>query len=320
MKRVALAVALVAVGAVGALGVTSGAVGPGSVWTYYSGTFFVTDGSAVAVDMANESASTQNVTYEIRCSTGGGIILSEAIIASNSIDLAPGQHFREGQGIFASSNCPTRLVMVIERANSNQVIPGASYQSSNTNAVVQLPAESFQVVGPSGATNEALVNLHAKADAIAAKADSISAKADSISTGVNANASKLGGGVGPAGTGFNTSAFCAEGSVRKDAAGVLQMYVTLFSETDQTVTINYITNKGTKSKTVPLAAGVRYTDDANAFLTGPEGQFPGASDVDTSVKVSGTAPVFLACPVYFSRSIGEAGLVSGGTVQDGSHN
>ena len=46
----------------------------------------------------------------------------------------------------------------------------------------------------------------------------------------------------------------------------------------------------------------------------------GAPDVDTSVEVIGTAPMFLACPLYFNRSIGDAGQVAGGTVQAGSHN
>lgn len=119
----------------------------------------------------------------------------------------------------------------------------------------------------------------------------------------------------------NTQAFCAEGSVRNDSNGVLQMYVTLFSKTPQSVTINYITNAGTFPHSVSLVAGVRLTDDVNAFLIG--GGVPalnGRTDVDTSVEVLGSDRLFLACPVYFNRSIGMAGPVNGGTVQDGSHN
>jgi hypothetical protein len=71
---------------------------------------------------------------------------------------------------------------------------------------------------------------------------------------------------------------------------------------------------------VALAKGVRYTDDVNGFLTGPGGPLAGQIDVDTSVKVVAPSPIFLACPTYFNRSIGAAGRVAGGTVQDGSHN
>lgn len=89
----------------------------------------------------------------------------------------------------------------------------------------------------------------------------------------------------------------------------------MFSDTNQNVRISYITNKGTFSHDVALQAGVRYTDDANAFLVHPGGALAGQSDVDTSVKVTSTNPLFLACPVYFNRNIGDAGRV-----QDGSHN
>jgi hypothetical protein len=130
----------------------------------------------------------------------------------------------------------------------------------------------------------------------------------------------LGGGIGAAGTGFNTDAFCTEGSVRNDANGSIQMYVTLFSKTAQMVTVTYITNRGPFSRQVSLQANTRYTDDANAVLTGANGPFAGQTDVDTSVEVTAAQPLFLACPTYFSRSIGIAGRVAGGTVQDGNHN
>jgi hypothetical protein len=120
--------------------------------------------------------------------------------------------------------------------------------------------------------------------------------------------------------GNNTSAFCPEGSVRQDASGTIQMYVTLFSATNQTVTINHITNKGLQTRSVNLQANVRFTEDVNDFLTGAAGPLAGQNDVDTSIEVLGQTELFLACPVYFNRSIGAAGPVSGGAVQDGNHN
>jgi hypothetical protein len=147
-----------------------------------------------------------------------------------------------------------------------------------------------------------------------------SAMSTTIGGALNGLAGTVKGRLGPDGVGFFTDAFCAEGSVRNDANGVLQMYVTIFSKTPQTVHISYITNKGTFGHDVALQAGVRYTDDANNFLVHPNGALAGQTDVDTSVEVTAPSPVFLACPVYFSRSIGDAGHVAGGTVQDGSHN
>jgi hypothetical protein len=120
--------------------------------------------------------------------------------------------------------------------------------------------------------------------------------------------------------GRNTKAFCAEGSVRQDAAGTLQMYVTLFSKENQQATITYVTNQGAFDHVVDLVANVRLTDDVNRFLLGAGGPLAGRTDIDTSVRVTATKPLFIACPVYFNRSIGAAGKVAGGTVQDGNHN
>ena len=120
--------------------------------------------------------------------------------------------------------------------------------------------------------------------------------------------------------GNRTRTFCAEGSVRNDDAGVLQMYVTLFSKDGQDVTITYITNKGPFDHKVTLEASKRFTDDVNQFLLGPGGPLAGQGDVDVSVRVTGTKPLFMACPVYFNRAIGAAGSVQGGTVQDGTSN
>ena len=84
--------------------------------------------------------------------------------------------------------------------------------------------------------------------------------------------------------------------------------------------IDYLTNKGTFGHDQALEPGVRYTDDVNSFLTGTGGPLAGQPDVDVSVRVTSSNPVLLACPVYFSRNIGEAGAVVGGHVQDSNHN
>jgi hypothetical protein len=120
--------------------------------------------------------------------------------------------------------------------------------------------------------------------------------------------------------GNNTRAICAEGSVRKDSAGVLQMYVTLSSKTTQTVTVNYLTNKGTFTASVALVGGVRNTVDVNAYLLGAGGPLAGQTDVDTSIEIVGPSEFFAACPIYFNRAIGAAGSVSGGHVQGFEHN
>jgi hypothetical protein len=150
--------------------------------------------------------------------------------------------------------------------------------------------------------------------------DAVNSHTDSGLSQTNAKVDALSSKLGSSGVGFNTKAFCAEGSVRSDPAGTLQMYVTVFSETNQTVRIDYITNKGLHGHDIPLTANVRYTDDVNGFLVHPGGALAGQSDVDVSVRVTAPQPIFLACPLYFNRTIGDAGQISGGTVQDGSHN
>ena len=200
---------------------------------------------------------------------------------------------------------------------------GTGLVTANGGSIIDLGDNLIAGNGVNGAPTTVVVDFRDSAvvDAINGHIDAavgdINGHTDAAVVVVNGHVDER---VGPGGVGFNTNAFCAEGSVRNDAAGALQMYVTLFSKTDQDVAINYITNRGTFSKGVGLQAGVRFTDDANAFLVGPGGVLAGAPDVDTSVEVVGAAPFFLSCPVYFDRQIGVLGRVSGGTVQDGSHN
>ncbi len=100
--------------------------------------------------------------------------------------------------------------------------------------------------------------------------------------------------------GLKTVWFCTEGSTR---AGI-QEYLTLLSETDQTVIVSYFLNTG-PGPVLPqvLPAGTRTTRDVNAVV-GPE--------VDVSVKIVGQNDFFVERPMYFNRSIGAAGPVNGG--------
>jgi hypothetical protein len=126
--------------------------------------------------------------------------------------------------------------------------------------------------------------------------------------------------VGAGGLGFNTEWFCVEGSIRSDSLGAFQEYLTVFSRSAQTIMISYITNKGTFQHPQPLSQRVRYTEDAVAYLVGSSGPLAGQKDVDVSIEVKAPQPVFVACPLYFDRRLGQVGPVSGGTVQEGTHN
>ncbi|RIK10591.1 MAG: hypothetical protein DCC49_02755 [Acidobacteria bacterium] len=110
-------------------------------------------------------------------------------------------------------------------------------------------------------------------------------------------------------------AVCAEGTARPG----FQMYITIASDLNQTIRIEYLTNYGKVSKTQSLSAGVRYTEDARgnvlALLAG-SGLPYDPNGVDMSIKILGTERVYVACPLYFNSSIGAAGSVNGGHVQD----
>lgn len=108
---------------------------------------------------------------------------------------------------------------------------------------------------------------------------------------------------------------CAEGTIRPG----FQMYLTIASEVNQTIRVDYLTNYGIVSHSQVLNGGVRYTENVNgmlpALLSGAGISYD-PSGVDTSVKVTGAQRVYLACPLYFNAAIGNAGGVSGGHVQD----
>ena len=304
VRSLALALSLVAVGAVGGMSLSSMAVDiTQPIWTYYTGTVVPDTTTTVFINAYNASGTTQNVNFIARCIAPTTFKMTPSVGADDRT-IPPARGDTVEYNFSGGNACSTGRITLEVIANSNRVIPSAYFKEAfagGNNAQVSHPVGNWQVVGPQGTDNEALVSIISKADA--------------IKTGVDQANSRL----GPAGIGFNTRAFCAEGSVRRDGQGVLQMYVTLFSKTDQTVTINYVTNKGTFTKTQPLQAGVRHTDDANAVLAGAGPPYNGI-DVDTSIEVVSPQEVFLACPIYFDRSIGFAGPVNGGHVQDGSHN
>jgi hypothetical protein len=208
--------------------------------------------------------------------------------------------------------------MVVIESPDNSIMPVVQYVNDYTNTVVAHGPGEFDVVGPRGGTNAAIVDAQDQVASVKADVAALRTDVDAVGTlvsGVQSDLQDLRSKVGN-----NTKAFCPEGSVRQDGQGQLQMYVTLFSDTGQAVRVDYITNAGTFGHDQTLVAGVRFTDDANAFLTGPGGPLAGRTDIDSSVRVTSPAPVFLACPVYFDRQIGVLGQVSGGTVQDGNHN
>ncbi|MER3520734.1 MAG: hypothetical protein C4317_00185 [Acidimicrobiia bacterium] len=108
---------------------------------------------------------------------------------------------------------------------------------------------------------------------------------------------------------------CTEGSLRPG----FQLYLTLASSKTQKVRIDYLTNYGTVSRIQNLNAGQRFTEDVNATLPGllsSSGVSFDPSQLDTSIRVIGEDRHYMACPFYFSRSIGQAGPVAGGHVQD----
>jgi hypothetical protein len=93
----------------------------------------------------------------------------------------------------------------------------------------------------------------------------------------------------------------------------------LASDVDQLVRIDYLTNYGRVSRAQQLQAGIRFTEDVNATLPGllvASGIGFDPQGLDTSIKVTGQDRVLVACPLYFNRSIGQAGQVVGGHVQD----
>jgi hypothetical protein len=118
--------------------------------------------------------------------------------------------------------------------------------------------------------------------------------------------------------GNRTRSVCVGGSVRNELSNRSQLYLTLFNPATVgvalPVTVVYSTNRGQIVRTYAIALNRQQQIDVNAALTGPRAPYQGMTDVDTAITVTTNgAPVHMGCTMYFSKSAGIAGFMSGVT-------
>jgi hypothetical protein len=160
----------------------------------------------------------------------------------------------------------------------------------------------------------------AKIDALASKTDAAGGKLDGLTSRTdtangkldlaNTNIESLAGRVGN-----KTQSVCVDASVRNEAGNRSQTYLTLFNSGSPsgyvTANITYATNRGVVNRTTYIYGGSRAQVDVNDALVGSRGAFPNATDVDTTITVVSGGPLHVGCTVYFARTAGAVGPVTG---------
>lgn len=310
------------VGALGLLGspLLTGTAFAASAWTFSSGSVPLCadhpDGnSRLNVSVENRSTETQTVSVSYRADDTG------ELLDIDNITVAAG---RVGQSSMAL-DLPEPYRASIELASpTDQLAPTVYtcdkyfYKEDGLGRAGHTPVivgpNSWRVFGSQGGIDNRVQATHTVALTTFSSLSAARTEINKVKTdvaGVKADT-----GVIRSRVGNRTKQSCTGGRAGRADGGTAQLFVDLWSETTQTVTVTYRTNKGMAYKAIALTANVPTTVDVNRFMTTSEaGPLNGQTDLLVTPVVTSAQAVSVTCRQFYGEMTqGVAGAMNAAIV------
>lgn len=310
------------VGALGLLGspLFAGTALAASTWTFSSGSVPLCtdhgDGTGrLIVSVENRSTATQSLSVSYRDNNTGELLDTDniSVPAGRVGDSSMSASLSQPAWATVEIGSPTdQLAPTVRTCDMYFYNDGGLDQSGHTPLIVG--PNSWRVFGAQGGIDNRVLATHTVASTTLNSVNGARSEISKLKTdvaGVKADTTVIRSRVGN-----HTKQSCTGGRVGRADGGSAQLFVDLWSETTQTVTVTYRTDKGMAYKSIPLTANAPTTVDVNRFTSTTEaGPLNGQTDLLVTSVVTSAQPVSVTCRQFYGgMTQGAAGVMSAAIV------